>query len=151
MAKARLFMLAQFGLLAALVLLPRDEAVQAPSWFQPIAIALIALAVVVLFIAVINLRKALTASPIPKADAALIQAGIYKYIRHPMYTAVIMIGGGIMLNNPTLFTIIAWVALIIVLLNKAHYEDKLLLSKHLNAAKYQKDTGTFLPKLSRSK
>lgn len=151
MTKARLYVLAQFGLLAALVLLPRDEAVQAPSWFQPLAIVLIAVAVIVLFIAVINLRKALTVSPIPKKDASLIQLGIYRYIRHPMYTAVIMIGAGIMLNNPTILTMISWVALIILLLNKAHYEDKLLLSKHASAAQYQKDIGAFLPKLSRSK
>jgi protein-S-isoprenylcysteine O-methyltransferase Ste14 len=61
-----------------------------------------------------------------------------------------MIGAGIMLNNPTLFTMIVWVALIIVLLNKAHYEDQLLLQKHADAANYQKTVGAFFPRLTRS-
>lgn len=150
MTKARLFVLAQFGLLAALVLLPTDPAVTAPSWFRPLSIALLGLAFLILFLAAIALRPALTASPVPKQSAPLIQSGIYRYVRHPMYSAVITVGAAVMLGNPTLLTMIVWVALIIVLLNKAHYEDQLLLAKHPTAKVYQSQVGAFVPKLSRS-
>jgi protein-S-isoprenylcysteine O-methyltransferase Ste14 len=150
MTKARLFVIAQFGLLGALVMLPVDSAVTAPSWFRPLSLALMVTAFTVLLLAAVALRPALTASPIPRTNAPLIRTGIYKYIRHPMYSAVILIGGAIMLGNPTLLTIIVWVALIIVLLNKAHFEDALLLAKHPAAKQYQVTTGAFVPKLGKS-
>lgn len=150
MIKARLFVLAQFGLLGVLVLLPADPDVSAPAWFRPLSISLMVLAILILFLAAIALRPALTASPIPRESAPLISTGIYQYLRHPMYSAVITIGAAIMLGNPTLLTMIIWVALIIVLLNKAHYEDQLLLAKHPEAKTYQQQVGAFLPKLKRN-
>jgi protein-S-isoprenylcysteine O-methyltransferase Ste14 len=149
LTKARLFVIAQFGLLGALVVLPTDPAVTAPTWFGPLSLMLMVLSVLMLLFAAIALRPALTASPIPRPAAPLIKTGIYKYIRHPMYSAVITIGAAIMFGNPTLLTMICWVALIIVLLNKAHFEDQLLLAKHPAAAAYQKTVGAFVPKLSR--
>jgi protein-S-isoprenylcysteine O-methyltransferase Ste14 len=149
LTKARLFVIAQFGLLGALVVLPTDPAVTAPTWFGPLSLMLMVLSVLMLLFAAIALRPALTASPIPRPAAPLIKSGIYKYIRHPMYSAVITIGAAIMFGNPTLLTMICWVALIIVLLNKAHFEDQLLLAKHPAAAAYQKTVGAFVPKLSR--
>lgn len=150
MTKARFFVLAQFGLLGALVILPADPAVIAPAWFRPLSIGLMVLAIIILFLAAIALRPALTASPIPRESAPLISTGIYQYLRHPMYSAVITIGAAIMLGNPTLLTMIIWVALIIVLLNKAHYEDQLLLAKHPEAKTYQEQVGAFVPKLKRN-
>ena len=144
-----MFVIAQFGLLGALVVLPTDPAVTAPTWFGPLSLMLMVLSVLMLLFAAIALRPALTASPIPRPAAPLIKTGIYKYIRHPMYSAVITIGAAIMFGNPTLLTMICWVALIIVLLNKAHFEDQLLLAKHPAAAAYQKTVGAFVPKLSR--
>ena len=149
MTKARLFVIAQFGLLGALVVLPADPAVSAPTWFGPLSVILMVLAFLILLLAAIALRPALTASPIPRPTAPLIKTGIYKHIRHPMYSAVITIGAAIMFGNPTLLTMICWVALIIVLLNKAHFEDQLLLAKHPAAAAYQKSVGAFVPKLSK--
>lgn len=142
-------MIAQFGLLGALVVLPADPAVSAPTWFDPLSVILMVLAFLILLFAAIALRPALTASPIPRPTAPLIKTGIYSYIRHPMYSAVITIGAAIMFGNPTLLTMICWVALIIVLLNKAHFEDQLLLAKHPAAAAYQKSVGAFVPKLSK--
>ncbi len=130
-------------------MLPTDPAVTAPTWFGPLSLMLMVLSVLMLLFAAIALRPALTASPIPRPAAPLIKTGIYKYIRHPMYSAVITIGAAIMFGNPTLLTMICWVALIIVLLNKAHFEDQLLLAKHPAAAAYQKTVGAFVPKLSR--
>ena len=133
-----------------LVLLPADAAVNAPSWFEAASLALMVSSLAILLFAAIALRPALTASPVPRANAPLVRSGIYKYIRHPMYTAVIAIGAAIMLGNPTFLTMVVWVALIIVLLNKAHFEDTLLLAKHPAAKNYQLTTGAFLPKLTKS-
>ena len=150
MSKARFFVLAQFSLLGVLVLLPIDTAVNAPNWFRAVSLALMISSFAILFFAVIALRPALTASPVPRAGAPLVRSGIYNYVRHPMYTAVIAIGAAIMLGNPTFLTMVVWVALIIVLLNKAHFEDTLLLAKHPAAKNYQLTIGAFLPKLKKS-
>ena len=123
MSKARFFVLAQFGLLGVLVLLPVDTAVNAPSWFRVVSLALMGGSFAILLFAVIALRPALTASPVPRADAPLVRSGIYKYVRHPMYTAVIAIGAAIMLGNPTFLTMVVWVALIIRI-NHTHTQQQ---------------------------
>jgi|688.fasta_scaffold16114_3 protein-S-isoprenylcysteine O-methyltransferase Ste14 len=147
MTKARVLVFLQFGLLGALLMVPQDTSVDSPEIFTWLAPGLQILALTILILAAIALRPALTVSPIPRADAPLITRGIYKYIRHPMYSAVIAIGASIMLLNPTLITYILWILLVLTLMNKAEYEDGLLRTKHQDAVKYQLRTGTFAPKL----
>ena len=99
MTKARVLVFLQFGLLGALLMVPQDTSVDSPEIVTWLAPGLQILALTILILAAIALRPALTVSPIPRADAPLITKGIYKYIRHPMYSAVIAIGASIMLLN----------------------------------------------------
>jgi protein-S-isoprenylcysteine O-methyltransferase Ste14 len=95
-------------------------------------------ALIIFTFAYFALRPSLRVSPIPKPGAPLITVGIYKWFRHPMYIGVLMFGAGMLLNNPNLLSFFIFIALLINMIVKANYEDRLLRNRHSNALEYQK-------------
>ena len=64
--------------------------------------------------------------PEPSANATLITHGPYRYIRHPMYTAIILFTAGLLINYFTWLRLIMVISLVIVLISKLTWEEKLL-------------------------
>ena len=80
-----------------------------------------------------------------KENSKLITSGIYGYIRHPMYSSVILMMLSIVIASPTLLEIFLFVALIVVLWLKAKREE-MLWSGHDEAyIAYQKRSRFFIP------
>jgi hypothetical protein len=64
-AKAWIFVVVQFGLLAVIVLLPAGDVWPVPDWLDTLAFGLEIVGVAVLVAALVNLGRSLTALPIP--------------------------------------------------------------------------------------
>lgn len=143
-SKANLLVALQFVALLLLVFNPFSVFREVERIFS---LTLYVIAMVILASAAVALGSALTASPIPKDDAELVTRGIYQWIRHPMYTALILIGLGLLIGSFNLFSLIVFTGLVMVLLYKSRYEDHLLANKHRGAAKYQSETGRFFPRI----
>lgn len=141
--KASALVALQFLFLLLLVVNPFDVLFEVE---RIISLTLYLFATLILASAAIALGSALTASPIPKDDAELVTRGIYKRVRHPMYSALLLIGLGLLLSTFNLFSLIVYLALISLLLEKSKYEDALLAARHRDALRYQASTGRFLPK-----
>ena len=141
--KASALVALQFLFLLLLVVNPFDVLFEVE---RIISLTLYLFAALILASAAIALGSALTASPIPKDDAELVTRGIYKRVRHPMYSALLLIGLGLLLSTFNLFSLIVYLALISLLLEKSKYEDALLAARHRDALRYQASTGRFLPK-----
>lgn len=141
--KASVLVALQFLFLLLLVVNPFDVLFEVE---RIISLTLYLFAALILASAAIALGSALTASPIPKDDAELVTRGIYKRVRHPMYSALLLIGLGLLLSTFNLFSLIVYLALISLLLEKSKYEDALLAARHRDALRYQASTGRFLPK-----
>ena len=142
-SRARTLVALQFLTLLLLVFNPFDR------WFEGarvISLTLYMFAAIILASAAVALGSALTASPIPKDDAQLVTRGIYRYIRHPMYSALLLIGLGLLLSRFNLFALLIFVSLSAVLLYKSKYEDVLLGARHQDAKEYQSRTGRFFPR-----
>lgn len=92
-----------------------------------------------------NKRGNFNIVPELKEGCKLIQTGPYHWIRHPMYTAVILIGFGVMFYVFAFFKIVFMGGLIVVLFAKAKREERLWCEKTFEYTRYQKQTKMFIP------
>ncbi len=80
-----------------------------------------------------------------RQGASLVQVGPYRWIRHPMYTAVILVTLGGVACQLTGLRVTAWLGLMAVLMAKAAREERLLLAQFPEYAAYRAYTGRFSP------
>ena len=80
-----------------------------------------------------------------REGSKLITTGIYAWVRHPMYTSVIVMMLGFLVSTPTIVEILLWLILIIVLLLKAKREESLWLEHDEMYEAYKKSTKLFIP------
>lgn len=115
---------AQFTLVG-LVLLPIGPALGSGQ-LRPLGLVLLALAAVVGGLALVALGRDTRVHPIPGQGAVLRTHGIYAFIRHPMYAAVLLACAGVTVSTGRVLAIVALVLLAGVLAVKARFEDALL-------------------------
>ena len=67
---------------------------------------------------------------VPNDNSSVSTTGIYRFIRHPMYLAVLLFCWPIALRNLEVWALITAVVLTATLLLKIYYEERLLQEKH---------------------
>lgn len=85
--------------------------------------------------------------PIPRAGGKLITSGPYRHVRHPMYSAVLLGAAALALSAPPLPAWLAWTALLLVLLFKAHLEERAMAEQHPDYSAYRIRTKRLVPGL----
>lgn len=95
----------------------------------------------------INKGIKLKSKPEPNPNAKLVQKGIYKYIRHPIYLGFICISFGLSFCIGNILSIIIALISLIFYYLKSIYEDKLLISTYNEYLDYSENVGRFLPRL----
>ena len=97
---------------------------------------------------VLSIGKGFTPFPTPKDSGQLKQTGIYKYIRHPMYSGIIIAATGIALYNSNLPRLALCLVLYLFFQYKSRYEEKLLKQKFPEYDTYKTITGRFFPSIN---
>ncbi|TAH10296.1 MAG: isoprenylcysteine carboxylmethyltransferase family protein [Sphingobacteriia bacterium] len=111
-----------------------------------LSIGFIGLALALLIWAVFIMQKSkLRIFPEPSTQATLIIDGPYRYIRHPMYTSILLGVCGLLIDDFTLFRLGLSLALTIVLIFKLDWEEKLLSDKFDGYSQYMKFTKRLVP------
>lgn len=139
---------AQFGLLAGLIVLPAGELWQRNVLTFVIAGVLIGVGVLVAGAGGMRLGSALTPTPIPKDGAELVTTGVYRFVRHPIYTGVVLAALGLVVLGASAGHIVGWIALFVVLSIKASGEEAMLAERHPGYEVYKKSTGRLMPKIN---
>lgn len=143
--KGNVLVAIQFILIAAVLLVPSDS-VDVP-WLYFGGVLFIAPGIIILFISFKNLGRSLTANPVPLDKGNLVETGIYKYVRHPIYTGLLLAMLGSVVQSMAPFKFVVWLALFALLTYKAKFEESLLIKKYPGYVEYMKRTGRFVPRL----
>lgn len=83
--------------------------------------------------------------PEPKASGRLVTSGPYRFVRNPMYSAVLLFAAAEVASYADLWKIAAWAALALVLLAKAMLEERGLRAQFAGYAEYAKRVRRFIP------
>lgn len=141
-AGGRLLVAAQFALLGWLIwpLTP-------PVW-SPAAVALLACAGALGLWALAHNRLGnFNIRPEPKASGRLVTSGPYRYMRNPMYSALLLFAAAGVVAYRDSWKILCWLALALVLLAKSVLEERGLREQHAAYAEYAKRVRRFIPGL----
>ena len=75
----------------------------------------------------------------------LVEGGVYRYVRHPQYAALIIASLGLLLIWPRFLVLFSTVAMIFAYVALARAEERICAEKYFDYAAYQARTGMFLP------
>jgi protein-S-isoprenylcysteine O-methyltransferase Ste14 len=108
-------------------------------------ITLIALGFFIALAAAIGLGRALTPLPKPNEAGQLVASGVYRWVRHPIYTGVLLVALGWAFYIEGLVTL--WSVLLIAIFFdiKSRSEERWLQEKYPEYAAYSKKTRRLIP------
>lgn len=90
-------------------------------------------------------RSKFRVNPEPAQNARLLETGPYKYIRNPMYSAIILGFGALLLDYFTLLRFSIYILEAVVLLKKISVEEKLLPETFKGYSSYKSQTRRLIP------
>jgi protein-S-isoprenylcysteine O-methyltransferase Ste14 len=135
----------QFFLLALLILLPSGSLYPVGSTLTGLSMLLVGGGIVLAMISGARLGGSLTPSPIPRASGQLATSGVYRLVRHPIYSALLLIGLGLAIRGASLWHGLVLAGLVVLLQLKARAEEAMLLKKFQGYASYAARVGRFVP------
>ena len=97
----------------------------------------------IILIAILQLSKNLTPFPSPKESGRLIKTGLYKFIRHPIYSGVFLTTFGIALYSCLYWQLSVSFILLVLFYFKSKYEESLLIQKYPDYKNYMNVTRRF--------
>ena len=138
--KSILFVLIQFGTLGIIAL--TGPLVPSNRWLSALEAGGILLGVwAVLSMGLGNFNI----TPDPKRDSHLVTAGPYTLILHPMYSALLLVTLPLIVNSFSILRLLVWLLLLVDLLLKSGYEEKLLSRALPGYAEYMQKSYRLIP------
>lgn len=139
------FVLVQAGLLLAIVVLPGGDAWTTPQWLDQGARLLQWLGLAILAVAFVNLGRSLTPLPTPVPHGELRTGGLYRFVRHPIYTGVLALAVGAAIRSASVAKAVAAALLTLLFMAKARWEEQRLADRYADYEEYARTTPRFVP------
>jgi protein-S-isoprenylcysteine O-methyltransferase Ste14 len=149
--KGNLLVLGQFILLGLLIFTPSSGLNMGvfTNFLAAVTVFSLLSGFIILGLSALALGKSLTAHPIPGKSAELVTDGLYRYVKHPIYSGLILVALGLTVSGGFFPQALIFAALIFLLNYKASFEEALLTKTYAGYADYSKKTGRFVPRLKR--
>jgi len=135
----------QVVLLAALILLPGSDAWPTPQWLRTIGTVVNIFGFALLIVAALGLGSSLTPTPVPRKTGQLATGGLYRYVRHPIYTGVLLIVAALVATSASWTHLAIGVVTVVFFSVKARWEEQKLRVEYPEYDYYARNTGRFVP------
>lgn len=145
------FVAGQTILLVALIAVPHAGHWPTPAWLEIAGLALVVIGLGMIAVAALRLGRALTPTPVPTADARLRTDGLYRWVRHPIYTGVLLAVAGATVRSGSVVTLAVAGVTFGFFTAKARWEEQRLRDRFPDYAAYAAATPRFLPRPTRSR
>ena len=142
----RLFVVVQAILLIGLIALPKSTHWPTPSAVNAAGIVIVLAGIGLVLAAATDLGAALTATPVPKVGGHLRTGGLYGYVRHPIYSGVLLAVAGATMRSGNLVTLATAGVLLAFFTMKAHWEEARLAERYGEYHNYALSTPRFVPR-----
>ena len=144
-ALAWMFVGVQFLLLMLIAVLPPGDVWPVPYWLDRVAFGLQVVGIGVLVLGIVNLGRSLTPLPTPVPHGELRVSGLFRLVRHPIYTGILALALGLTIRSSSLWVAGATVALAAWFTVKARWEETRLVRRYPAYAAYASRTPRFVP------
>lgn len=125
---------------AAIVLSTRPS----PTFAIGLSIAVVGIGLGGWAIVVMGVRR-VSVMPELHSNARLITTGPYRFVRHPMYTSLLLFAGGLALSPLATWKAIVWFILLAALLSKTVIEERQLHDRFPDYENYARQTKRLIP------
>ncbi|MFC4634965.1 methyltransferase family protein [Dokdonia ponticola] len=142
-----IYVLIQFVLFILFILEIAQLRFVLPDIVSTVGIIGVFIGFIIILISLLQLNKYLSPFPSPKPGSSLIQNGLYKYIRHPMYTGILMLLLGYSIYVSSGYKLLVTFLLFVLFTFKSRYEEERLAGSFKGYSGYKKKTGRFFPKI----
>lgn len=143
--RGNILVVGQFTLLGLIWFFPAANDWSIPTALNQVASVLNLVAIFVLLISAVNLGRSLTANPVPLESSSLKTNGLYAVVRHPIYSALLILASTAVVQSRSFVHIIAGLMLFALLEYKARFEEKLLMERYPEYAAYAARVGRLVP------
>lgn len=135
----------QFALLVAILVVPPGDDWVTPSWLATVARWVQLAGTAVLVIGLVNLGRSLTALPTPVPHGELRTGGLYRLVRHPIYSGIVALASGSAVRSGNVAALGLTAALAAWFWMKARWEERRLARRYDGYAAYCARTPRFVP------
>ncbi|MHA2202741.1 MAG: methyltransferase [Candidatus Hodarchaeales archaeon] len=146
-----IFIIAQIWVLGSFIFILNPifldwSAFSFPLWIRWIGVILTGLGICVEFSTQLYLGRNYSTLLHISEEQSLITTGPYRYVRHPMYTALITVGNGMSLLSANWYFGLPFIATIIVIIFRIKKEEEVMVEKFGEEyTLYMKRTKRFIP------
>nr|MBC7613421.1 isoprenylcysteine carboxylmethyltransferase family protein [Pseudopedobacter sp.] len=116
-----------------------------PNFLNYLGLLIAIAGLIILVLALLQLNKNISPFPTPKANSELVTNGLYSWMRHPIYSGILLFVFGYAIYSQIEFRFLISVALLFLFYFKSSYEEKLLKEKFPDYTNYQHQTRRFFP------
>ncbi len=142
---ARLLVAGQFVLIVALVVLPNGDAWPVSSGLRDLCAVGTWAGILLMIVAALSLRRGLTAAPLPNDHATLRTGGLYRLVRHPIYSGLLLFALSQVVASGSVLVAVVGLLLLVLIEGKARWEEQRLVERFPDYVAYARRTPRFVP------
>ena len=119
--------------------IPEKQIIQVTPFSFFVGFLIIIIAFIILLVAIKDLGRNLSPFPRPIKNSNLVNTGIYRFARHPMYYSLIFISIGVFIIKLSIYYLFLTLILALIIKFKIVLEEKYLMNKFKNYVLYKNE------------